>query len=302
MTASLRVLVKNATGLKDADGMPFSGKSDPYVKLRLLDADGEKVTPAKKTKVVENTENPVWDEELIFAGISTPAACLLKINVLDKDHLVGKFGDFLNRDDDLGDAEVHLGTLTDGKEWQEFKDVVVAGWIWKSRVSFSLSTGGRWGNTDGDNKLTVRVKRASGLRDADGYFQGKNDPYVYCSLVDHKGKRVGESKQTKVLEEGGNDVEWNEDLVWETLKTPCALTLKVNVYDKDTLTRDDDLGDTKIYLGKLNWTDAFQVFDNLPIDKKGQAKLNLELCTHNGWGNNKPVPLSEQASGGCKCC
>lgn len=302
MTHSVVVRVRQAKGLRDADGMPFSGKSDPYVKLRLLDADGEKIAPAKKTKYLNDTSDPVWDETLTFAGISTPAACILKLNVLDKDHLVGKFADFLNKDDDLGDAEVHLGTLSDGKEWQVFNDVVVAGWIWKSMLSFDLCTEGRWGNGSESKMLTVRVKKAWGLRDADGYFSGKNDPYVYCSLLDHNGKKVGESKQTKVLEEGGQDVEWNEDLVWEDLTSPCALTLKVNVYDKDTLTRDDDLGDTKIYLGALNYTPTFQVFDDITIQKKEKSKLSLELCTHNGWGNNKPVPIGEQASGGCKCC
>lgn len=305
MTSSLVVRVKHAKGLKDADGMPFSGKSDPYVKLRLLNPDGEKLCAAKQTKVVQNTSDPEWNEEITFAGITAPAACILKINVLDKDYLVGKFADFLNKDDDLGDAEVHLGTLSDSKEWQEFNDIVVAGWVWKSRVSFDLQTGGTWGNGPAEsNVLTVRVKNAVGLRDADGYFQGKNDPYVYCTLVDFKGKKVGEAKQTKILEEGGTDVEWNEDLRWEGLATPCALTLKVNVYDKDTLTKDDDLGDTKIHLGTLRYSPDFQKFDNIEIYKKNKSKLNLEICTHNGWGNNKPLPPAEvvMAPGGCKCC
>jgi len=302
MTHTLTVRVRNATGLKDADGMPFAGKSDPYVKLRLLDGDGEKIAPAKKTKVVENTSDPVWNEELVFSGLSHPASYLLKVNVLDKDHLVGKFADFLNKDDDLGDSEVHLGTLDDRKEYQEFSDVVVAGWIWKSKVSFDLCTGGRWGNgQDIEKKLTVRVISASGLRDAEGWFQGKNDPYVYLTLHDHNKKQVGEAKQTKVLEEAGDSAEWNEEFVWEGLQNPCALTCKLHVYEKDTLTRDDDLGDCKVYLGTLNYKDEMVAFEKL-IDKKHTSKLKFEINTHGGWGNNKPVPIIEEASSGCKCC
>jgi len=288
----LLVKIKRASSLADSDGLPFTGHSDPYVRLRIVDAEGKNVKKVEQTRVLNDTGNPEWNEDFTytFRGDEIPTAHTLCLNVLDKDHLVGKFGDKLNSDDDLGDAKVELGTLKDTKEWQDFNDVPIAGWIWRSGLTFSLCTNGMWGNGPVENnKLTVTVKKATGLRDTDGILSlsGKIDPYVMLTIVDSNGSKIMEPKFTTVKDEGGSDVAWNEEFVFEALETPGAYRLKVNVYDKDSYTRDDDLGDATIHLGTLKNTHDVQEFNDLIIAKREGSKLSIDLCNNGSWGHGK---------------
>jgi Ca2+-dependent lipid-binding protein len=141
----LVVRVKNATGLRNTDG-PFAGKSDPYVILRLVDAKGKTVAGPKQTSVKADTLNPVWNENIVFDRIDTPAAYTLKINVFDQDKLLGV--DWLARDDKLGDGTVDLGTLYRTGNEQD-KQLIIErrklGFV-KATLNISLDTEGQWGN------------------------------------------------------------------------------------------------------------------------------------------------------------
>lgn len=144
----LVVHVKNASGLRNTDG-PFAGKSDPYVILRLVDASGKTVAGPKQTGVKDDTLNPVWNEEIVFEGLDTPAAYTLKLNVFDKDTFLGTGHlDWLSSDDRLGDGAVDLGTLYKSKGFQE-KELVIErrklGFV-KAKLNIALSTLGQWGN------------------------------------------------------------------------------------------------------------------------------------------------------------
>uniref|UniRef100_A0A3B3DME9 C2 domain-containing protein n=1 Tax=Oryzias melastigma TaxID=30732 RepID=A0A3B3DME9_ORYME len=48
--------------------MDFNGLADPYVKLHLL--PGASKANKLKTKTIRNSLNPVWNETLIYVGIT----------------------------------------------------------------------------------------------------------------------------------------------------------------------------------------------------------------------------------------
>lgn len=144
----LVVRVRNASGLRNTDG-PFAGKSDPYVVLRLVDASGKTVAAPKQTSVKDDTLNPVWNEDIAFEGLDTPAAYTLKINLFDKDTFLGTGHlDWLFPDDKLGDGKVDLGTLYNTREFQDRELVIERrkfGFM-KAKLNIALSTLGQWGN------------------------------------------------------------------------------------------------------------------------------------------------------------
>jgi len=144
----LVVHVKNATGLRNTDG-PFAGKSDPYVILCLVDGNGKTVAGPKQTSVKDDTLNPVWNEDIVFEGLDTPAAYTLRVNVFDKDTFLGTGHlDWLSPDDKLGDGKVDLGTLYNTRDFQD-KELVIERrklGLFKATLNISLSTQGQWGN------------------------------------------------------------------------------------------------------------------------------------------------------------
>mmetsp|Transcript_32701 Transcript_32701/g.66089 ORF Transcript_32701/g.66089 Transcript_32701/m.66089 type:complete len:291 (+) Transcript_32701:62-934(+) len=132
----LRVMVKNAKGLKDRDNW-FGGKTDPYVHIEITDASGSVVAGPKQTSVKQDEGgNPEWNEEIVFEeGLQNPSAYRLKLNIYDKDRG--------SRDDHLGEAVVHLGILKNSQEDREFDLSVGKG----GRIMFSLNNMGTWGHT-----------------------------------------------------------------------------------------------------------------------------------------------------------
>ena len=93
-TGTLKVLLKEGVGLKAAD---MNGKSDPYV---IAKCGGQE----KKSKVIQRSLNPKWNQTLDFAGkLSDFLESDLVLNVFDKD--------WVTKDDPLGDATVSLEEL-----------------------------------------------------------------------------------------------------------------------------------------------------------------------------------------------
>jgi len=148
-TNSLMVWLKRADNLKDSDGIG-GGSSDAYVKLRLVDGDGNTVSVPQESKVIpDGGPNPHWNEQFVFEGLDTPAAYTLKVSVLDKDSLFGLEGqiaDYLAMDDKLGAATVDLGTLANTTEFQDMDITISDGWFSDSTVTLALNTQGEWGN------------------------------------------------------------------------------------------------------------------------------------------------------------
>lgn len=325
---SLIVRVKHATGLRNTDG-PFAGKSDPYVVLRLVDSHGKTVMGPKQTSVKKDTLSPVWNEDVVFEGLQHPAAYTLKVNIFDKDTLLGTgHFDWLSADDKLGSGEVDLGMLYNTRAFQD-KELTVERrklGLFTAKLNIGLSTLGCWGTPapgapvglmpvamdagmpapalHAGNTLAVRVKNATGLRNTDGPFAGKSDPYVVVRVVNSSGKTVAGPKQTSVKDDTLSPV-WNEDIVFEGLDTPAAYSLIVNIFDKDTLlgtghldwlSADDKLGSARIDLGTLYNTRQFQDKELIVERRKFglfTAKLNVGVSTLGGWGN------SHHSRGGC---
>mmetsp|Transcript_54407 Transcript_54407/g.150936 ORF Transcript_54407/g.150936 Transcript_54407/m.150936 type:complete len:295 (-) Transcript_54407:94-978(-) len=293
MSNTLTVKIKRAKNLADKDGI-FSGHSDPYVRVRIVDDyDHTQEIATQRTKIKSNTANPVWDETFTFPDLQEPGTYTLKLNVLDKD--------YLNRDDPLGEAVIDLGKLTDVQQFQDYDDVWIDGWVFKAYLSFSVSTHGRWGNSEepASHTLRVMIKNATGLRESDNWFGGKTDPYVYMTITDAEGRKVAGPKQTSVKQDEGGNPEWNEELVFdEGIPHPSACRLKLVVYDKDRGTRDDKLGEATVHLGMLKNSQEDRDF-RLNTGKGG--KLNFTLNNMGTFGHSKPATAIEGNGGWCLC-
>jgi len=288
---TLRVKVHSAKNLRDADWGPFQGGSDAYVRLRVVDDDDQnRVIQTCQTKVI-SSQNPEWNQEFTFANLEHPGAYTIKFNVLDKD--------FLTKDDPLGETSVDLGMLTAEAGWQDFSDVWIDGYVFKSYLNFSLSTGGGWGNTPHeDDTLYVTVKSANGLRNAEGWFSGKNDPYCIISILDNKGSTLAK-QQTTIKDEAGQDVEWNEDFVFENLENPGASRLKLDVYDKDHYRIDDNLGEVVYHLGTLKCHPEPQEFKLALMKHPGTITFTLD--NKGLWGYGKKKGLFSPECNVCGC-
>merc|ERR1719221_1290042 len=116
-------------------------------------------------------------------------------------------------------------------------------------------------------------------------FVDNNDPYVYCELLNEKGKRIGNPAQTSVLKSAGHDATWNETLRFpsEILTFPQAYTLKLSVWDKDTVKTDDPLGKYEMKLSKLIRTPMGSDFSETLEGGKG-AVLTFNVNSEGTWG------------------
>uniref|UniRef100_A0A3P9HTH6 C2 domain-containing protein n=1 Tax=Oryzias latipes TaxID=8090 RepID=A0A3P9HTH6_ORYLA len=84
ISSELHCTVLKAKGLKPMD---FNGLADPYVKLHLL--PGASKANKLKTKTIRNSLNPVWNETLIYVGITEEDMHrkTLRLTVCDEDKL-----------------------------------------------------------------------------------------------------------------------------------------------------------------------------------------------------------------------
>lgn len=144
---SLMVWLKRGHGLKNKDGL--LSDSDPYVKMRIVDREGNTIKPTQKSKVIVNGgRNPDWNEQFIFEGLMKPTEYILKISVLDQDSflgLKGKVADWLVHDQHLGAATVDLSELPCSNNFTDMEVTVNDGWFHDSTVVLALSSMGGWG-------------------------------------------------------------------------------------------------------------------------------------------------------------
>uniref|UniRef100_A0A8C3KN35 Rabphilin 3A n=1 Tax=Calidris pygmaea TaxID=425635 RepID=A0A8C3KN35_9CHAR len=98
--SSLHCTLIKAKGLKPMDS---NGLADPYVKLHLL--PGASKSNKLRTKTLRNTRNPVWNETLVYHGITDEdmQRKTLRISVCDED----KFG----HNEFIGETRVSLKKL-----------------------------------------------------------------------------------------------------------------------------------------------------------------------------------------------
>eukprot|EP00930_Biecheleria_cincta_P025862 TRINITY_DN18340_c0_g1_i1.p1 TRINITY_DN18340_c0_g1~~TRINITY_DN18340_c0_g1_i1.p1 ORF type:complete len:833 (+),score=134.41 TRINITY_DN18340_c0_g1_i1:29-2527(+) len=77
---TLRVLIRSARGLRDADSFAFMGESDCFCQCVLLGKPHSMV----KTKVCDDTLSPVWNEEFVMAQYTE--GDYIKFMVMDQDY------------------------------------------------------------------------------------------------------------------------------------------------------------------------------------------------------------------------
>ncbi|KAL8166943.1 hypothetical protein V2J09_008442 [Rumex salicifolius] len=141
-------------------------------------------------------------------------------------------------------------------------------------------------------KLDVLLVSAKSLEASD-YFS-KNDPYAVLTC------RTQEFKSSVASAGNGTNPQWNENFVFSISGDVSYLSVKL--YDKDTFTADDYLGQAEIPLEAVFDVGNFPVSAyNIVKDEKycGQVKLSLTF---------RPEPershargLSNEELGGWKC-
>jgi len=256
------VNVIKASNLADNDG-PFNG-SDPYVYITLEGCDPQRSATAA------SGSDPEWNEELTFAGVTSPASKIMNIRIYDDDW---------GRDDKIGEYNVDLGKLVATADPQAFDVVVDDGIFTDAHFQFEIKTDGSWGNPEGGSgNLTILVKSCQGLDDAD--FSGTTDPYVYLQI------EGCEAQQTE-KKEGTINPEWDQEITFEGIENPLSKTLKLTVYDDDTWSRDDKIGYCEVDLADIVMGESkdYEVgvdFALLGLIKTATLSFTL---TADGWGN-----------------
>jgi len=100
--------------------------------------------------------------------------------------------------------------------------------------------------------------------------------------------------QTSTKQEGGSEVEWDEEFKFTELEQPSSYKLELHVYDEDTYTRDDTLGYYTLHLGTLESFPGF-VDHNVSLAGKtasfltrreGQARLRFAVNNFGQWGHS----------------
>nr|XP_009939344.1 PREDICTED: rabphilin-3A [Opisthocomus hoazin] len=226
--SSLHCTLIKAKGLKPMDS---NGLADPYVKLHLL--PGASKSNKLRTKTLRNTRNPVWNETLVYHGITDEdmQRKTLRISVCDED----KFG----HNEFIGETRVSLKKLKANQK-KNFNiclervipvdrggDVEERGKILVS-LMYSTQQGG----------LIVGIVRCVHLAamDANGY----SDPFVKLWLKPDMGKKAKHKTQIK---KKTLNPEFNEEFFYDIKHSDLAKkSLDISVWDYDIGKSNDYIG------------------------------------------------------------
>jgi len=254
-TSVIKVDVKRATGLKDAD---FFGKTDPYVVIKF--ENNESFPQKSKTKVIKGNVNPNWGESFYFMVKDDCKS--FTAEVFDKDPLKDdKIGQVtLEREHDINKKEQLKGGLLDlqhGKGQLEilFKEFIILGGI----------EGADQLKRENLQLLKVQIHRASNLKSE---FLDKTDAYARLAFTHLEGgHRVsGHHLRTKTVKDTRNPV-WNQTL---EVCIPAHLpSFRVEVFDDD-MVKDDAIGYVDVDLNES------QVRDQRYQLTQGDIELSYE--------------------------
>ncbi|MFT7805081.1 rabphilin-3A-like isoform X2 [Arapaima gigas] len=245
---SLHCCVMKAKGLKPMDS---NGLADPYVKLHLL--PGASKSTKLRTKTLRNTRNPVWNETLVYHGLTDEdmQRKTLRLSVCDED----KFG----HNEFIGETRVALKKLkmNQRKNFNVCLERVVP---MKRTGTAGVARGialyeEELGKDIGDNeergrilislmynsqlsRLIVGVVRCVHLAamDANGY----SDPFVKIWLKPDMGKKA--KNKTQIKKKTLNP-EFNEEFSYDIKHSELAKkTLDISVWDYDIGKCNDYIG------------------------------------------------------------
>uniref|UniRef100_A0A8C7M1Z7 Uncharacterized protein n=1 Tax=Oncorhynchus mykiss TaxID=8022 RepID=A0A8C7M1Z7_ONCMY len=243
---ALHCNIVKAKGLKPMDS---NGLADPYVKLHLL--PGASKSNKLRTKTLKGTLNPVWNETLVYHGITDDdmQRKTLRLSVSDMD----KFG----HNEFIGETRVALKKLKANQKknysvcLERVVQVKKAGTGGSARgmalyeeevrledaeergrilVSLTYSTQ--------QGRLIVGVVRCAHLAAMDS--NGYSDPFVKIFLKPDMGKKA--KNKTQIKKKTLNP-EFNEEFSYEIKHGELAKkSLDISVWDYDMGTSNDFIG------------------------------------------------------------
>eukprot|EP00795_Rhopilema_esculentum_P015134 gene15134-6321_t len=231
-TLELLVIVHCGKGLK---AMDHGKSSDPYVKAHLL--PGALKSTKKRTQTVLKNLNPVFNETLIYHGISQKdiSQKILRLSVMDENKLSSNAF--------IGETCVPLKSLinrpvqrfrrlldeqSDDISYEEIVDVDDI----PGRIELALHYLSK------QQKLVVGIIRCAGLKAMDP--NGYSDPYVKCYLLPDPKKK---SKKKTAIKKKTLNPEFNEEFTYEISHDELVKkTLCITVWDYDVGTKNDFIG------------------------------------------------------------
>ncbi|XP_057268749.1 rabphilin-3A isoform X2 [Pezoporus wallicus] len=245
--SSLHCTLIKAKGLKPMDS---NGLADPYVKLHLL--PGASKSNKLRTKTLRNTRNPVWNETLVYHGITDEdmQRKTLRISVCDED----KFG----HNEFIGETRVSLKKIkaNQKKNFNICLERVIpmkrAGTTGSSRgMALYEEEVDRGGDIEERGKILVSLMYSTqqgGLivgivrcvhlaaMDANGY----SDPFVKLWLKPDMGKKAKHKTQIK---KKTLNPEFNEEFFYDIKHSDLAKkSLDISVWDYDIGKSNDYIG------------------------------------------------------------
>ncbi|KAL2298386.1 hypothetical protein Nmel_015380 [Mimus melanotis] len=245
--SSLHCTLIKAKGLKPMDS---NGLADPYVKLHLL--PGASKSNKLRTKTLRNTRNPVWNETLVYHGITDEdmQRKTLRISVCDED----KFG----HNEFIGETRVALKKLKANQK-KNF-NICLERVIPTKRTGTTGASRGmalyeeevdRGGDVEERGKILVSLMYSTqqgGLivgivrcvhlaaMDANGY----SDPFVKLWLKPDMGKKAKHKTQIK---KKTLNPEFNEEFFYDIKHADLAKkSLDISVWDYDIGKSNDYIG------------------------------------------------------------
>ncbi|KAM8817023.1 rabphilin-3A isoform 1-T1 [Rhynchonycteris naso] len=246
--SSLNCTIIKAKGLKPMDS---NGLADPYVKLHLL--PGASKSNKLRTKTLRNTRNPIWNETLIYHGITDEdmQRKTLRISVCDED----KFG----HNEFIGETRFSLKKLKPNQR-KNF-NICLERVIPMKRAGTTGSARGmalyeeeqveRIGDIEERGKILVSLMYSTqqgGLivgiircvhlaaMDANGY----SDPFVKLWLKPDMGKKAKHKTQIK---KKTLNPEFNEEFFYDIKHSDLAKkSLDISVWDYDIGKSNDYIG------------------------------------------------------------
>ena len=203
----LILYIRNGVNLEDTDW--FAGDPDPYVRVKAITASGVEYSMETSHKL--GTENPTWNERLVFSGQEWQ---FFRIRVWDSD--IG--------DDDAMGMSVTVPLLNQPSTLTERRYCANTGCSRYVRYDYQLVPTFR-------GSLRVKVRSASNLPDTDP------DPYVRVGALRSDGSPTSQRTSTK---KGTRNPTWN---TWLSMDgCDFARQISVQVFDDDLLF-DDEMSD-----------------------------------------------------------
>ncbi|XP_047222904.1 double C2-like domains, delta [Girardinichthys multiradiatus] len=238
----LHCTIHKAKGLKAMDS---NGLADPYVKLHLL--PGASKANKLRTKTLKNTLNPVWNETLVYHGITgadmttkTLRLCVCDMDRLGRNEFIGEVRVALKKLKEGENKRYNMGLERIAQNKETNNQLVEQGALVaeeeRGRILVSLCYNIEKGC------LQVGIIRCAHLAAMDS--NGYSDPFVKIILQPDMGKK---SKYKTSVKKKTLNPEFNEEFSYEvTLDQLAKKTLEISVWDYDLGMSNDFIGGVEL--------------------------------------------------------